>query len=96
MCFKEDAINKINDTLGTDIEEGLHNRYSALNLAVAPMKVMQTSLQMEKGLSKTSMSMAQCVAWCKPWSKVLHIAVDYDNCNLQMVSCLRFVVLSIC
>lgn len=54
------------------------NEYSPLSLVLGPVAVVSSSLGLEKSCPEL------CLAWSKGWEKVLHLAVDYHNCNIQI------------
>ena len=82
ICSPED-----NEDLQSRRESNV-NKYSAMNLVVGPLKVVSSSLGLEKNSPGPGGPGTQdlVLAWSRSWTKVLHLAVDYDNCNIQMVS----------
>jgi len=97
LCLKqeEQTLNNNPDIniCSPEDDEDLHsrresnvNKYSAMNLVVGPLKVVSSSLGLEKNSPGPGGPATQdlVLAWSRSWTKVLHLAVDYDNCNIQM------------
>jgi hypothetical protein len=86
---KDDLLNR------TRFED----KYSPMNLVLGPVAVVSSSLGLEKnsselggsslGLEKNCPELG--LVWSRGWEKVLHLAVDYHNCNIQIVRILLIV-----
>eukprot|EP00090_Calanus_glacialis_P017310 TRINITY_DN26971_c0_g1_i5.p1 TRINITY_DN26971_c0_g1~~TRINITY_DN26971_c0_g1_i5.p1 ORF type:complete len:650 (-),score=145.70 TRINITY_DN26971_c0_g1_i5:33-1982(-) len=91
LCLKqetqpsEDTIDTADlNVLSSEDKDGLQTRtcsadkYSPMNLVLGPVAVVSTSLGLHKNPPELGL------AWSRGWDKVLHLAVDYDNCNIQI------------
>ena len=63
---------------------GFADKYSPTNLVLGPVAVVSSML----GLEKKSPDL--CLVWSRGWENVLHLAVDYHSCNIQIVRILIF------
>jgi len=76
----KDATSEDKEDLKPLQESG---KYSAKTLILGSVNVVSSSLGLESNSSVPGQPPLS-LAWSKSWRKVLHMAVDYDNCNIQM------------